>query len=420
MAQVLHAQPEPAAQVEGDTLILRNFQETDPDVVSVAREAEDPDATVHRVLQIGAKAIRGAEASVETEVVEKAFEEMTTTFDAKVAGAVEEIQDVSRELLDEEEGELHLALEQWKQDVEEVFDGVFDEDSKRSVLSKLDRVLEKAGEMQIIALRRLIDPDNDESPISRWRKEIVKTVETRTAEINKAVQALSERIAVRDAEAKATELTAVKGFSFEDAIHAIAGKMAASHGDVAEKTGTVPGALGTKHGDEVIHVNPEDTLEEIARFAFEMKDRKMGLKSILDELDQVAENREALATVAVFSRQANAPTSIPFQCYGTKAIVVIDKDEFDERALELAYMWARWVVRRQVSAGGTEIDFDRVDECLSTAQLALKRASSIRRAHTSAKKSIDQAGSELNHLEHDVDVALERMREELSRGTETE
>ena len=69
----------------------------------------------------------------------------------------------------------------------------------------------------------------------------------------------------------------------------------------------------------------------------------------MEELDAALANRDALAAIAVFSAQDEAPTSVPFHHTGNKAIVVFDAEDGDDSALRLGYMWARWVVRRELA-----------------------------------------------------------------------
>ena len=122
-----------------------------------------------------------------------------------------------------------------------------------------------------------------------------------------------------------------------------------------------PGVAGTQKGDEIVTLNPDDANGYEARFALEAKSRKLTMRNTLKELDDALENRDALAAIAVFTTQEQAPTSVPFHYAGNKAIVVLDKEGVDDAALRLAYMWARWVVRRELcGAPADELDIARV------------------------------------------------------------
>lgn len=68
---------EPAARIEGDTLVLDNFREHDPQVLSLVRDAVDVEAVVHDCLAVGARAMTVAPATTDVAVVERAFGDMT-------------------------------------------------------------------------------------------------------------------------------------------------------------------------------------------------------------------------------------------------------------------------------------------------------------------------------------------------------
>ena len=99
------------------------------------------------------------------------------------------------------------------------------------------------------------------------------------------------------------------------------------------------------------------------------------MRKTMAELDEALCNRDALAAIAVFRSQEQAPTSVPFQHFDDKAIVVFDPDDEDESALRLAYMWARWTVRKGLAVSEeVEIDLERVRCLLDDASRARSSA----------------------------------------------
>jgi hypothetical protein len=122
-----------------------------------------------------------------------------------------------------------------------------------------------------------------------------------------------------------------------------------------------------------------------------------------------------MCAIAVFASQEQAPTSVPFHYAGNKAIVVLDKDGLDDSALRLAYMWARWVVRRELSgATSDEIDVERICALIEDAGRAVDRCTTIRKYHTQARKSIDHAGAEVESLAAEVRDSLDALAEEIA------
>ena len=77
-------------------------------------------------------------------------------------------------------------------------------------------------------------------------------------------------------------------------------------------------------------------------------------------------------------------------------------------------MWARWTVRRRLASGEQEgVDLERISGLLDDAGRALERHTSIKRFHTQARKSIDQAGEQVRDLVDEVHVALDELEAEL-------
>ena len=404
-----------AAFINDDALVLLNFRETDPHVVRHVAEVDDTEAAVHHCLQVGARALNAAQTTTDAALVEHAFEGMTSEFTTKVNAAVKEITETAGALLDEEDGELTSTLSAWRKDVDEHLGAYFDPNSKRSIVSKLETMLEQARAAQIEALKRIIDPHDDNSPLGRYRAEIIKAVKEETAEVRKAVAQVSEKIAVRNAEADLLDKTSTKGTSFEDVVHLAVAATASAHGDLAEQTGRTVGIDGNQAGDEVITLNPDDTPGTCGRIVIEVKDRKLGMAGTVDEIDAAKSNRGALAGIAVFSRQAHSPAGAAFVHNGTRAIVTLDKDVLDDGVLRVALLWGRWTVRRQLLDAGDGLSVERIEALLDDACRALEKVATIRRCHSTAKKKIDEAIGHVSELAQEVEAALDALRDEIGR-----
>jgi hypothetical protein len=407
---------EPAVFIEGDELTIRDLHVTDPVVVSLVAESENEEAVVLDCLGVGARALRATGVTQDSAIVEHAFQDMKAAFDRDVEAAAERIVAAAEGLLDEEDGSLHLTLNGWREELDRHLGEAFNPDSRKSIIGKFEELLERARRDHVEAVRMVISPDREDGPLARVRADIVKAVNDQVGLVLRGVTELAEKVAVKGAQAQALELSSTKGFSYEDTVHHVIGVIAAAYGDVAERVGTTTGALATKAGDELVTLNPEDTRGEHARYVLELKDRKLGVNAILNELEAAMENREALAGIAVFSRDELSPIAAPFQHFGAKAIVTLDKDELDERALRLACMWARWVVRRQLGDADGELDLDRVESLVADAKRALARATTVRKAHSSAKRKIDEAAGQVDELVEDVDRALVALCSSIGRS----
>ncbi len=404
---------EPSVYIDGEELVIANFRESDPEVLSVMEEADDLSAAVHRGLAIGARALRAAKVSVDSAVVERAFDEMRETFRRSIEEFANDIATKTDELLDGEDGELPKALANFHNGVETLLGETFDPNNKQSAVTKLESVLNDAGREQVAAVRRLIDPENEESPLGRYRSEIVKEIEKKGEAMLTAFAELKTQLAVEETKASAFEQVAAKGFSFEDLLESTLTKIAAAFEDVAERVGGTAGGRGRK-GDFVVTLNPADTGGEAASYVLEAKDSRKRLPEILKELDQAMENRGAVAGIAVFARTEQSPVELPFQPFDNKAVVVLDKEAPDDLALRLACCWARWVARRQLAKTADDIDLGRIAGLIEAARQALAATSKIRTALNGSKTQIDRALGHVASLVLDVETALHGIEDEVA------
>jgi hypothetical protein len=398
--------------VDENELVVEHLRITDQDVVAFVSSSDEPELALMRCVEMGARVLRLASVTVDTQVVEHRFDQMTQSLDRSVNELAQRIDESARALLDDESGELTAALRAWMTDVTETLGETFDENSKKSAIAKLEKVLESARAEQVAAVRRLLDPESDDSPLNRWRTEIVDEVRDRGEALERLVNDLSFRLGLDQGEAATLGRTAVKGFDFEDVVYDTIESIATPLQDVPAQVGNDVGSAAGKVGDIVVDVDPSFAKGE-ARFVIECKDRSLALKKALDELDLAIANRDAAAGVMVFSSQGVAPGTEPFRWFDRRAIVVLDKDELDPHALRLAYLWARWIATRDASAVCEGVDVDRMLAVIESAGRSLKTASAVRGSHTQAKKAIDQAGRQLDSLLADVQSALDELESAL-------
>jgi len=389
------------AYIESDELVLEDFREHDPDVVGFVREAEDIEEAVHRCLTMGSRVLRVAGATLDGELVEHRFNEMTNELDHKILDFAKRVDESAESLLDDEEGKLAVALRTWLDEVGSVLGDTFDETSKKSAIAKLEKVLDQARADQVKAVKQLLDPHDDESPLGQWRSQIVETVKERSDRIEDAIDELTTQLGIKGAVAEAHDKTAVKGFDFEDIVLAELTPIVVAHEDVPEHVGNELGNDGTKVGDIVVTLDATQTPGRTVRYVIEAKDRSMTLRKALDELESAMRNRDAEAGVMVFANQGECPVNEPFQWFDHKALVVLDKDEPDEGALRLACLWARWTARREEAEAAETIDVARVQSLLEAARLSLKTAT-------------DQASQHLVCLVNDLAGTLDLLEEEIA------
>jgi hypothetical protein len=407
----------PSIHIDDGNLHVSNFTETDAAVVRVIGEAEDQAAALHRILVLGARV-----SQVTTETASKfdladTIEQLTSSVEKTVDSAVEGIAATAKGLLDGENGQLPRALADFRTQFEAMLGESFNPDSKKSLISKFEMVMQTAAEEQSRRLNRALDPHAPDSLVGRLRDDLIKTVKDETAELAKRVADVREVITSAAAASAATKAmfdkTALKGFSFEDILHELINGQAVRYGDVATQVGKEYGVLGTQNGDELVTINPEDTRGATTNVVWEAKTKRLGLRKILDELEAAMGNRQASVGVAVFGNINIAPIKVPFAQYGERAVLVIDKDNPDENSVQLAYMWARWVARRRLGQSNVGIDIDKIETLISDTIRTMEHASQIRKCHTMAKKGIEEAGEHLDTMTREIKSTMEELRSEI-------
>jgi hypothetical protein len=399
--------------LDGEVRIV-DFIETDPYVHRVLSESADPEEATHTILRVGAQATLIAGADLDAQVVERRFEGLARDFDSSLGTAVSRMSQVSSELLDGDNGALTRLLNQTRVGLKTMLDDTFDADSKSSAIAKIDAAFDGAVQQLDHKVRAALDPDTPSSALGKAKREILEKVNEVARDQDRQLRELATAVAVGKARAQATELTAMKGFTYEETLQRGLAAIASVREDTAEAIGRTTGLSGTQNGDLQVTINPEDTGGRKVRFVLECKDRRLSMPKTREELGKAIDNRAARAAIAVFSRADYAPNPLPFSWSGNQAVLVYDKDEPDGNALKLAYAWARWVSCRDLTADRTAMDVGRIEAALTRARQALARQQSARSCFTMATKKINEGTGHLGALVDEVHAALEELAEELN------
>ena len=245
-------------------------------------------------------------------MVERAFDALAEEFGTTATEAADRVAGAAHELLDAEDGTLPAMLAELKGELAGALGALFDADSKTSALATLERVFDARVVQHTAAMRSSLDPENPESPLGRWKAEVLGVMKEQGGLVLGQLTEMAASMAAAQAHRETFGLTAVKGTSFEEYIHEAVGTLATRYGDLAEHVGRSGGSAGAFTGDEVVHLNPEDTGGREVAIVFESKNRKLSLRKTLEELGRSMVNREACASVAVFAGPEKAPGTRPF------------------------------------------------------------------------------------------------------------
>jgi len=157
----------------------------------------------------------------------------------------------------------------------------------------------------------------------------------------------------------------------------------------------MPSETGSKEGDEVITISPDQTGGVEVNVVWEFKAEKgLSQAAVLKEISSAMQNRHSVAGVFVVDREPkNAHWASHSFHSGNRLILVVDKDKPDLNLIQFGYIWSRWVAFRSLDAKSTGIDLARIDHLVSEAISALKDFAQVKSAHTGIQKSLDDATS---------------------------
>lgn len=206
------------------------------------------------------------------------------------------------------------------------------------------------------------------------------------------------------------ETAAAKGIAFEDLVAPVLERSFAPFGDVVEDTSRTAGVDGrSKHGDFTVTLAGEDT----GRVAVEVKDRPTlkltGASGALTALRQAMANRDAQVGILVCATPTPALASQRLRLYGADQILVLlDKDDPDPLALEIACQLARALAARP-EPGGEEADATLVADSVTRLREILDAASEIKRGAQEATRGIKRIEASHDALRADAGEVIERL-----------
>ena len=401
---------EDVVTVEDDVVLLENFTESDPDVVALVGCATDQAEAVHWLLGIGAQAAKVVEADLSANMMEARIGALNDHVDERF----NEFAAIVESIVDPEAGSLATFFAENRDKINKAFEDVVDIDRKSSPISEFARLLSEATTEATGSLSGVLSLDDEDSQLFKIREDLKGVIAEQTTKLEGEIQGVRDLVAGETGIASEREKGTAKGRYYEDQVYEEASFLAVPYRDLVEDVGKIVGSAGTKKGDSVVHLSPEDTFGFDGRIVFEAKNKSLGIRETFEQIEGSMLNRDAQVGVAVFASQDQAPTSVPFQESGTKAIVVYDPDEGID-ALRLAYMWARTKVRQELASNaGSDIDVARVSALVDEARQGLAMATTIKGHQTKAKTAIDKATEGVGDLVDKVREVLDKLADELA------
>jgi hypothetical protein len=419
--------PGQKVEVRGGAVVMDNLVVEDRTLVDLVERRLERQITaletVVDALEIGARVLDREATGAEVEAIRRELERVSAEAEHSFAERARTIGDSLEKqferFLGENGGAMAKVLEAHAEELAELVARHFGGDRSTAVQHQVREFVVKAlGESRQDLIRQFSAEDGH-NPLADFKAAVVREVkrsgESQEKLIEKLAQLEGEVKRLRDAREAEAELAAErergtsKGRAFEQEVFEIVEALATARGDVAHHVGDERSATGGKQGDIVIEIDAAAGPAK-GRIAIEAKDEKLSKNRAWETLNAALSERDAGFTILVVAADEKVPSGRePLHEYeGNKMIVTLDRETLDNRALELAYRYARC---RCLMAAERELALDAagVRDAAEEALSALREAQKIRSSLTGASNSVKAAHETLDAMVARVRASLERV-----------
>jgi hypothetical protein len=380
--------------VEGSTILITRRISLEAEMAATVMSAAQPEMrpeVMRRLLESGAEAESVYRANVALQLFERRFQGMQEGF-GKELNAILETGGNSVET------RVVRALHKHERDLIEWTVKFTDAGSETGLPNVVARQLRKVTDVAIAQLNVLL-ADGDTSALGRWSEKISKQIQE--SERNILNQVIHKQAIA--------SVGVGRGRTYEEALSAKLGKLAAAMGYQVERCSDRLGIKKTKHGDHLITIDSTAAAGTSLRVVVEEKSRADGQRfsyaGVQRECGQSRSNREAGAAMFVAESRECLPDGVAFGQVG-KADFFVEYDPAtdDDLGLAAALYLAREAALRDLKPAGP----GPVDRLAARRQVAeirdrIERRNRIRAYHSSAAKAITNAAKA---LDEDADAIL--------------
>ncbi len=392
-------------------------------VESRVEQGIDADESVRDAMEIGARVLDREATQAEVDFVRREFERASTEVEKAFAERAErvagELEEQLEQFLGADGGAMSKALESHADDLSELIATNFGGDRSTAVQHQLRELVAKQLQESRQDLLRQFSAADGHNPLADFKASVVREIKASTdvgRGLTERLGKLEAEIArLRDASAAQDELEterergSVKGHDFEQRAFDLIELMADARGDVAHHVGNERSESGSKLGDIVIELDAA-SMDAKGRIVLDTKDERLSRNEAWRVLDGAMRERDADFAILLVASDEKLPakTEALREYEGNKMLVTLDKETLDQRALELAYRYARC---RCLMAREQTLDVDAAgvraatDEALS----ALNDAQKIRRALTGISDTASGTRQTFDSMLERVKASLERV-----------
>jgi hypothetical protein len=368
------------------------------------RRGESVDRLVKQMIEVGARVLDREQTTMHADFVKAEFERAARELDSEFVDRARRVADRLDAKVDEVFGPEHGHVTQ-------ALARHFGDESSVAVQHKVKQVVTEVSAQMRDDLRRQFTADNEANPLAGFQRAtlaILKQAADQQAAQSRALTEQLSALEVRMTELKAekqrleevaaeAERGTAKGRTYEEAVFDALDAIAHAQGDDCDAVGDQPGVGGRK-GDVVVAIDACSGPAR-GRIVFEAKDRRLGKKAALTELDEarVARGAEYAVLVVPSEDELPAKTRQLREYNGDKLFVVFDPEDPSRVALEVAYALAR--ARILMSRGEISgLDAEALRSELERALGAMDDVRKIKQNLTHAANGIDGARAALEAM----------------------
>ena len=414
-------------EVASDYVAINGFQTTVPAIVNLFNEdpENNPEELLEQVLRLGTETLRIMGTSATSEILENVANEVKSGMESKKLEIVNDMEDMAKKMV-AETGELSVksVLQSWRTEFATLLTNSFDANRADSIMTKFDEAMKTWAENQQDKVIRELNLNQTGSSLyglnDRLSRHITDTVETVKSQLKGIETALNIDEATKEVKKK----VAKRGTEFEDLVFEEVGEISLQYRDTADNPGKTKtkGVDGNDEGDITVDINPDETRGEALRFVWECKVRstKQSDRWLYDELKKGISNRDAKAGVIV----TDATTAIGvggdekfFRENGNLAILILDPLDPDSNAIKFAYLWSRWICRRD---DASLLDVGSVRDVMESIQRELAIVKSIKSHHSTMARELELVEPKVEGLESNIKIQLNKLQELIESTEDSE
>ena len=381
---------------------------------------------VQTIFELGLKIWKIQSVEVDYQKLDDQREKIVKSFESASKNAESNLSDLTDKLLKGKNGRLALAVDREAKNLEKQLGQLFESDNKKSVPSKIEKVVESTV-AEVVSevleeIKTITDASDVNSPLSKIKDQILKGVLEPVNKIMEDFEDVSNVIKTHSLVKQEFEKGSNKGLVFEDQVGDILETFTNISGDFIDRVGNTEGASktgkGKKKGDHVVIVG--DTDGNSSRVVFEVKNisKKPSVNSVIKLLTQSCKNRQATVGVYVASTKESAPVKSAFSRLAPNMYsVVVNKETLDTLALEVCYQVSKLeaLAKLQQKTDSENIDFEAIQSNLKNLSSLTEIVSQIRGNVSKAETDLDDAHGNINNLESQLKDSVSELKKELKK-----